>query len=263
MKAGELFVAGQWQAPLSGETYQSINPASEEPVAAVAEGDERDIDAAVAAARKAFDDGPPRSASRSCERRRARSSGSRSSWAASRPASCSPTPTWKRPYARSVHGQGHSNGASRVEDADGNRAVVHRIRQARGRPAGGEGRPRGRRQRQGLLRAADHLRWCHERHEDRGRGDLWTGALGHPVPVGRGRHRSGQPDFVRARRGGVDTGCVHAAAVGSYRDSTRLPAGSGIRYEERCPSSAVNALAATDGYLKPMWPSGRIITTPP
>jgi aldehyde dehydrogenase (NAD+) len=58
MKAGEIFVAGKWQAPLSGETYTPINPANEEPLAAVAKGDERDIDAAVAAARKAFDEGP-------------------------------------------------------------------------------------------------------------------------------------------------------------------------------------------------------------
>jgi aldehyde dehydrogenase (NAD+) len=58
MKAGEIFVAGKWQAPLSGETYTPINPANEEPLAAVGKGDERDIDAAVAAARKAFDEGP-------------------------------------------------------------------------------------------------------------------------------------------------------------------------------------------------------------
>src|SRR5262245_6102116 len=58
MKAGEIFVAGKWQAPQSGETYQPINPANEEPVGTVGKGDERDIDLAVAAARKAFDEGP-------------------------------------------------------------------------------------------------------------------------------------------------------------------------------------------------------------
>jgi aldehyde dehydrogenase (NAD+) len=58
MKTGEIFVAGKWQAPASGETYQPINPANEEPVTSVARGDERDIDLAVAAARKAFDQGP-------------------------------------------------------------------------------------------------------------------------------------------------------------------------------------------------------------
>jgi acyl-CoA reductase-like NAD-dependent aldehyde dehydrogenase len=58
MKAGEIFVAGKWQAPRSGETYQPINPANEEPVGTVGKGDERDIDLAVTAARKAFDEGP-------------------------------------------------------------------------------------------------------------------------------------------------------------------------------------------------------------
>jgi aldehyde dehydrogenase (NAD+) len=58
MKAGEIFVGGAWQAPASGETYQPINPANEEPLAAVGKGDERDIDRAVAAARRAFDEGP-------------------------------------------------------------------------------------------------------------------------------------------------------------------------------------------------------------
>ena len=58
MNAGEIFVAGKWQRPSSGETYQPINPANEEPLAAVGKGDERDIDQAVTAARKAFDEGP-------------------------------------------------------------------------------------------------------------------------------------------------------------------------------------------------------------
>jgi aldehyde dehydrogenase (NAD+) len=58
MKAGEIFVAGKWQAPVSGETYQPINPANEEPLSLVGKGDERDIDLAVGAARKAFDEGP-------------------------------------------------------------------------------------------------------------------------------------------------------------------------------------------------------------
>jgi acyl-CoA reductase-like NAD-dependent aldehyde dehydrogenase len=58
MKAGEIFVSGKWQAPVSGETYQPINPATEEPLASVGKGDERDVDLAVAGARKAFDEGP-------------------------------------------------------------------------------------------------------------------------------------------------------------------------------------------------------------
>src|SRR2546425_1992871 len=58
MNAGEIFVGGKWQAPASGEVYQPINPANEQPLTAVAKGDERDIDRAVTAARTAFDDGP-------------------------------------------------------------------------------------------------------------------------------------------------------------------------------------------------------------
>jgi acyl-CoA reductase-like NAD-dependent aldehyde dehydrogenase len=58
MPAGQLFIGGTWRAPVSGETYKTINPANEEPSAEVGKGDERDIDLAVAAARKAFDQGP-------------------------------------------------------------------------------------------------------------------------------------------------------------------------------------------------------------
>src|SRR5436189_241784 len=58
MPTAELFIGGAWRAPVSGETYQTINPATEEPSATVAKGDERDVDLAVAAARRAFDDGP-------------------------------------------------------------------------------------------------------------------------------------------------------------------------------------------------------------
>lgn len=58
MKTEELFIGGGWRAPVSGETYATINPATEEESARVAKGDERDIDQAVQAARKAFDSGP-------------------------------------------------------------------------------------------------------------------------------------------------------------------------------------------------------------
>jgi acyl-CoA reductase-like NAD-dependent aldehyde dehydrogenase len=58
MPAGQLFIGGAWRAPVSGETYTTINPANEEPSAEVGKGDERDLDLAVAAARKAFDQGP-------------------------------------------------------------------------------------------------------------------------------------------------------------------------------------------------------------
>jgi len=58
MNAGEIFVAGKWQAPTTGETYRPVNPANEELLTPVGKGDERDVDAAVRAARKAFDEGP-------------------------------------------------------------------------------------------------------------------------------------------------------------------------------------------------------------
>jgi aldehyde dehydrogenase (NAD+) len=58
MPVGQLFIGGAWRPPVSGETYQTINPATEEPSATVAKGDERDVDLAVAAARRAFDGGP-------------------------------------------------------------------------------------------------------------------------------------------------------------------------------------------------------------
>src|SRR5256884_6626864 len=58
MPTGQLFMGDAGRESVYGETYQTINPATEEPSATVARGDERDIDLAVAAARKAFDGGP-------------------------------------------------------------------------------------------------------------------------------------------------------------------------------------------------------------
>jgi len=58
MNTEQVFIGGQWRSPASGETYATINPATEEESARVAKGDERDIDLAVQAARRAFDQGP-------------------------------------------------------------------------------------------------------------------------------------------------------------------------------------------------------------
>ena len=58
MTTDQVFIGGQWRPPASGETYATINPATEEESARVAKGDERDIDLAVQAARRAFDQGP-------------------------------------------------------------------------------------------------------------------------------------------------------------------------------------------------------------
>ncbi|GAB92911.1 aldehyde dehydrogenase [Gordonia rhizosphera] len=51
------FIDGRWTAAESGDTFDVVNPATGEVIAAVAAGDSADVDTAVAAARKAFDDG--------------------------------------------------------------------------------------------------------------------------------------------------------------------------------------------------------------
>jgi aldehyde dehydrogenase (NAD+) len=53
-----LFIGGDHADALSGRTFETRNPATGELLAEVAEGDAADIDRAVAAARKAFDEGP-------------------------------------------------------------------------------------------------------------------------------------------------------------------------------------------------------------
>ena len=51
----KMLIDGKWVAAASGKTFPSINPATGETLAQVAEGDRVDIDRAVAAARRAFD----------------------------------------------------------------------------------------------------------------------------------------------------------------------------------------------------------------
>ncbi len=51
-------IGGQWRDSVSGATFETINPATEEVITEVAEGGAEDIDLAVKAARKAFDSGP-------------------------------------------------------------------------------------------------------------------------------------------------------------------------------------------------------------
>ncbi|WP_243056749.1 aldehyde dehydrogenase [Nocardioides sp. SR21] len=53
-----LFIDGEWAAPASSDTIQVVSPHSEQVIATVPEGTTTDIDAAVAAARRAFDSGP-------------------------------------------------------------------------------------------------------------------------------------------------------------------------------------------------------------
>ncbi|MBY0371376.1 aldehyde dehydrogenase family protein [bacterium] len=54
---GNLLIQGEWTPALSGKTFTVTNPATEETLATVAEGDKADIDRAVSAARHAFEAG--------------------------------------------------------------------------------------------------------------------------------------------------------------------------------------------------------------
>ncbi|KZB83130.1 aldehyde dehydrogenase [Amycolatopsis regifaucium] len=54
----KLFIGGQWVTPASDRVIEVVSPASEQTVARVPEAVEADVDAAVAAARDAFDNGP-------------------------------------------------------------------------------------------------------------------------------------------------------------------------------------------------------------
>jgi phenylacetaldehyde dehydrogenase len=54
----QLFINGQWTDAASGKTFETPNPATGDTLAKIAEGDAEDIDRAVKAARKAFDEGP-------------------------------------------------------------------------------------------------------------------------------------------------------------------------------------------------------------
>ncbi|MBN8832319.1 MAG: aldehyde dehydrogenase [Sphingomonadales bacterium] len=54
----KLFIGGAWVAGKSGRTIEVISPDTETVVARVVEADEHDMDRAVAAARRAFDEGP-------------------------------------------------------------------------------------------------------------------------------------------------------------------------------------------------------------
>ncbi|MFC4337765.1 aldehyde dehydrogenase family protein, partial [Salininema proteolyticum] len=57
----ELFINGSWVDPIEPSTRAVIDPANAQPLAEVAEASAQDVDAAVAAARAAFDSGPWRS----------------------------------------------------------------------------------------------------------------------------------------------------------------------------------------------------------
>src|SRR5579875_3807586 len=53
-----LFIDNQWVEAASGRTFEDVNPATEQVLAHIAEADATDVDRAVRAARRAFDEGP-------------------------------------------------------------------------------------------------------------------------------------------------------------------------------------------------------------
>ena len=54
----KILIGDQWRDSVSGKTFPTINPATEEVIAEIAEGDAADVDLAVTAARNAFSAGP-------------------------------------------------------------------------------------------------------------------------------------------------------------------------------------------------------------
>ena len=54
----DCFINGKWVPAVSGKTFATVNPATEEEIIQVAEGAAADVDAAAKAAREAFDNGP-------------------------------------------------------------------------------------------------------------------------------------------------------------------------------------------------------------
>ena len=53
----KLFIDGEWVDPLSGQTFPTSNPATEEVITQIAKADDSDVDFAVKAARTAFEEG--------------------------------------------------------------------------------------------------------------------------------------------------------------------------------------------------------------
>ncbi|CAN5838624.1 aldehyde dehydrogenase DhaS [soil metagenome] len=54
----QLFIDGSWTDPVDGSSFDTVDPATGIPIAAVAQAGPSDVDRAVAAARRAFDEGP-------------------------------------------------------------------------------------------------------------------------------------------------------------------------------------------------------------
>ncbi|MCP5004184.1 MAG: aldehyde dehydrogenase family protein [Planctomycetes bacterium] len=58
IESKKLLIDGKWVDSVSGKMFRTINPATEDEITTVAEGDKEDIDLAVTAARKALEKGP-------------------------------------------------------------------------------------------------------------------------------------------------------------------------------------------------------------
>ncbi|MFB3817496.1 MAG: aldehyde dehydrogenase [Candidatus Methylomirabilales bacterium] len=58
MRTDRLLIGGRWVEAASGKRFEDLNPATGEVLAEVAEADREDVDRAVCAARRAFEDGP-------------------------------------------------------------------------------------------------------------------------------------------------------------------------------------------------------------
>lgn len=54
----QMFIGGKWVDAQSGETFESVNPYTGTAWARVPRASRADVDAAVQAARQAFDEGP-------------------------------------------------------------------------------------------------------------------------------------------------------------------------------------------------------------
>lgn len=54
----KMLIDGQWVAAEAGQTFEVYNPATDEVIAHAQSADKHDVDKAVKAARRAFDDGP-------------------------------------------------------------------------------------------------------------------------------------------------------------------------------------------------------------
>jgi len=58
VRPGKLLINNEWCEAQSGKQFDVVNPATETKITTIAEGDKRDVDVAVSAARRAFESGP-------------------------------------------------------------------------------------------------------------------------------------------------------------------------------------------------------------